>query len=556
MYHTNRIPAAMANAAATTGGAPGSGTANATTAINGAPATANNGGAAAATTNGASPAAADHASNGAAPVSSSSGRDHVVIFPFMAKGHMLPLLHFAMALSARHGSLRLRVTLVTTPGNVAFARSRLPASVSLVALPFPPFPPLPAGVESTDAVPCPSLHLTFLRATALLRRPFAEFLASLPSPPLALVSDFFLGFTRRVAADAGVRRVVFNGMSAFASAICKALAAGPPPSFEPGATFHVPGMPDHVVVAAEEVPDGVAKRGDPDNPFTRFFVDEINDSDVRSWGVLVNSFAALDEGYVPALESFYEPGARAWLVGPLSLAAGDVPEGEKEKDPEGCLPWLDEMAAQSRSAVYVSFGTQAHITDAQLDELLHGLVRSGHPFLWAVRSDTWSPPVDVGPNGRVVRAWVPQRSVLAHKAVGGFVSHCGWNSVLESLAAGKPVLAWPMIAEQHLNARHVANIIGAGVRIAVKAGVDVVGRAEVEEKVRELMDADSKEAKSMRERAARAQQAAKSAVSPDGTSAMALQNLVEELQRTYDDVKVQRCSELLKIKENGATGTK
>ncbi|WVZ79586.1 hypothetical protein U9M48_027151 [Paspalum notatum var. saurae] len=522
----------MPNAAAATNGGTPAGTANATAATNGAPATANNGGAAA-TPNGAPPAEAHDGANGAAPVSSSSGRDHVVIFPFMAKGHMLPLLHLATALSAR---LRLRVTLVTTPGNVAFARSHLPASVSLVALPFPPFPPLPAGVESTDAVPCPSLHLTFLRATALLRRPFADFLAALPSPPLALVSDFFLGFTRRVAADAGVRRVVFNGMSAFASAICKALAASPPPSFEPGgAAFHVPGMPEHVVVAAEEVPDGVAKRGDPDNPFTRFFVDEISDSDVRSWGVLVNSFAALDEGYVPALQSFYEPGARAWLVGPLFLAAGDTLEAEKEKDPEGCLPWLDEMAAQSRSAVYVSFGTQAHVTDAQLDELLHGLVRSGHPFLWAVRSDTWSPPVEVGPKGRVVRGWVPQRSVLAHTAVGGFVSHCGWNSVLESLAAGKPVLAWPMIAEQHLNARHVADIIGAGVRIAVKAGVDVVGRAEVEEKVRELMDADSKAAKSMRERAARAQQAAKSAVSRGGTSAMALQNLVEELQRTYDD---------------------
>ena len=68
------------------------------------------------------------------------GRDHVVIFPFMVKGHMLPLLHFATALSTQHG--RLRVTLVTTPGNVAFARSRLPASVGLVALPFPSFPPL------------------------------------------------------------------------------------------------------------------------------------------------------------------------------------------------------------------------------------------------------------------------------------------------------------------------------------------------------------------------------------------------------------------------------
>ncbi|CAN6216455.1 unnamed protein product [Urochloa humidicola] len=496
--------------------------------------------------------------NGAgAPVpAGSGGRDHIVIFPFMAKGHMLPLLHFATALTTNHASLH--ITLITTPGNVAFARSHLPPSVSLVALPFPSLPPLPPGIESTDALPSPSLHLPFLHATALLAAPFADYLASLRSPPLAVVSDFFLGFTRAAAAGAGARRVVFNGMSCFASAICKALAAAPPPSYEPGARLlRVPDMPDHVVVAAEEVPDGVAKRADPENPFARFFAQEIGDSDVRSWGVLVNSFAALDEDYVPGLESFYGPGARAWLVGPLFLAAagGDTsPEGEtaKEQDPEGCLPWLD--SARPGSVVYVSFGTQAHISDAQLDEIAHGLAQSGHPFLWAVRSGTWSPPVDVGPNGRIVRGWVPQRSVLAHVAVGGFVSHCGWNSVMESLAAGKPLLAWPMIAEQHLNARHVANILGVGVRVAVKAG-GVVGRAHVEEKVRELMDADGKAPRVMRERVASAQRAAKAAVSPGGTSAVALQNLVEELQRTYGDVIDEGANGIQKIKEHGVRGT-
>ncbi|KAL6839415.1 hypothetical protein ACP4OV_030685 [Aristida adscensionis] len=504
------------------------------------------------TINGATATAANHAANGGAGnvAPPESGRDHVVIFPFMAKGHMLPLFHLAAALSTHHRDLR--VTLVTTPGNAAFARGRLPASVDLVELPFPSLPPLPAGVESTDAVPCPSLHLTFLRATALLRAPFAGFLASLPSPPLALVSDFFLGFTHAAARDAGVRRVVFNGMSCFASAICKALAASPPAGgYAPGAVFHVPGMPEHVVVAAEEVPYGVAKRGDPGNPVTRFFVDEIGDSDVRSWGVLVNSFAALDKDYVAPLESFYQPGVRAWLAGPMFLAAGDTPEREEEEeqDPEGCLAWLDERAARPGSVVYVSFGTQAHVADEQLDEMAHGLVRSGHAFLWAVRSNTWSPPVDVGPGGLVVRGWVPQKSVLAHRSVGGFVSHCGWNSVMESLAAGKPMLAWPMNAEQHLNARHVADVVGAGVRIGVEDDgkvvvVDVVGRAEVEKKVRRLMDADGEAGKRMRARATWAQQAAKCAVSEGGASRVALQELLDELRRTYDGVtgKESKCS--------------
>ncbi|OEL16327.1 UDP-glycosyltransferase 90A2 [Dichanthelium oligosanthes] len=485
------------------------------------------------TTNGAT--AANHAADVA-------GRDHVVIFPFMAKGHTLPLLHFATALSAHHKSLR--VTLLTTPANRAFAASRMPSSVRLVELPFPSLPPLPAGVESTDALPCPSLYPAFLRATALLRGPFAEFLASLPSPPLALVSDFFLGFTHRAANDAGVRRVVFHGMSCFSMATCKALIVSQAAaSAEPGgAPFHVPGMPEHVAITADEVPDAVVKFGDTEDPVTRFLIDDVGFSDVLSWGILVNSFAALDEDYVAPFKSFYQPGARAWLAGPLFLAPGDMSELEEEaeKDAEGCLAWLDERVAQPESVVYVSFGTQAHISDAQLDEIAHGLVQSGHRFLWVVRSDTWSPPVNVGPNGRIVRGWVPQRRILAHKAVGGFVSHCGWNSVMESLAAGKPILAWPMIAEQHLNARHVADIVGAGVRIHTKPGgmaaIDVVGRAEVEEKVRMLMDADSEGAKKIRARATWVQQAAKSAVSEGGGSRVALQKLVDELQRAYGDI--------------------
>ncbi|XP_040381282.1 UDP-glycosyltransferase 90A2-like [Oryza brachyantha] len=480
-------------------------------------------------------ASANHAVNGTTGNGErpEARRDHVIIFPFMAKGHMLPLLHFATILSVHHKGLR--VTVLTTPASLSFVRSRLPDSVHLVRLPFPSLPPLPAGVESTDALPSPSLYPTFLRATTLLREPFAQFMASVPSPPLVLVSDFFLGFTHGVAADAGVRRVVFHGMSCFSTAICKSLFANLPSVGveHGGAAFHVSGMPEHVTITAAEIPSTFEKMGDLDDPVTQFLINDVGLSDVRSWGILVNSFVAIDDDYVAPVESFYEHGARAWLVGPLLPLAGDTPEPDKENDPEGCLAWLDERAARPAAVVYVSFGTQAHVADEQLDELAHGLVRSGHPFLWAVRSDKWSPPVDLGPDGRVVRGWVPQRGVLAHEAVGGFVSHCGWNSALESLAAGKPVLAWPMIAEQQLNAKHVVDMVGTGVRVG-SGGAAVVGRAEVEEKVRTLMDAGGEAGQRMRARAAWARQAARSAVSDGGTSRVALQKLIGELQKSYD----------------------
>ncbi|XP_062228303.1 UDP-glycosyltransferase 73B4-like [Phragmites australis] len=467
-----------------------------------------------------------------------AGRDHVVVFPLMAKGHTLPLLHFAAALAVHHGD-ELRVTVLTTPGNVAFVRRRLPAPVRIVALPFPAHPELPAGVESTDALPSRSLLPAFLRATALLREPFAGYLASLPSPPLALVSDFFLGFTQRVASEAGVRRITFHGMSAFSLALCFSLAIKTPPaaSVHDGVPFRVPGFPESVTITADEVPQAVAQAADVDDPVTRFLADEVRDWDYRSWGVLVNSFAALDADYAAILESFYLPGARAWLVGPLFLAAAESSEGDD--DPEGCLPWLDERAGRPGSVVYVSFGTEVHVSAAQLDELARGLVDSGHAFLWGVRSNAWAPPVDPGSDGKIVRGWVPQRRVLAHPAVGGFVSHCGWNSVLESLAAGRPMLEWPVMAEQAANAKHVADIIGAGFRVGTKtsgstaAAEALVGRAQVAEKVRELMDG-GEAGRRMRARAEHVRQAARAAVGEGGTSRLALRQLVDELQSSHD----------------------
>ncbi|EMS63797.1 UDP-glycosyltransferase 71C4 [Triticum urartu] len=107
---------------------------------------------------------------------------------------------------------------------------------------------------------------------------------------------------------------------------------------------------------------------------------------------------------------------------------------------------------------------------------------------------------------------------------------------MESRAAGRPGLAWPQMAEQHLNAHHVTHIIGAGVRITAAGGV--VGRAEVERKVRRLMDAGDADGQKMRAKAAWTQKAARSAVSDGGTSRVALLKLVEELQGSYCDVMV------------------
>jgi hypothetical protein len=151
------------------------------------------------------------------------------------------------------------------------------AAVRVVALSFPVHPDLLAGVESTDMLPSHQIFPAFLHATALLWPPFTAYLAYLPSPLLALVSDFFLAFTQRVATEAGVRRVTFHGMSPFSLAMCFSLVMrGPPPkSVQDGVPFRVTGFPEDVTITTDEVPHVVAQVVVVDNPVTRFLVDEV-----------------------------------------------------------------------------------------------------------------------------------------------------------------------------------------------------------------------------------------------------------------------------------------
>jgi len=156
---------------------------------------------------------------------------------------------------------------------------------------------------------------------------------------------------------------------------------------------------------------------------------------------------------------------RAYFVGPLSLppppqlAAGD--------DGSRCIDWLDRKPA--RSVVYLCFGSLTHVSEPQLRELALGLEASGKPFLWVVRSEAWVPPEGweerVGDRGMVVTRWAPQTAILAHPAVGAFVTHCGWNSVLETVVAGVPVLTWPMVFEQFITERFVTKVLKIGERL-------------------------------------------------------------------------------------------
>ncbi|XP_042032444.1 anthocyanidin 5,3-O-glucosyltransferase-like [Salvia splendens] len=190
-----------------------------------------------------------------------------------------------------------------------------------------------------------------------------------------------------------------------------------------------------------------------------------------------------------------------FCVGQLLAAQDRDTAGE-----HSCLKWLDKQP--SKSVVYICFGSLGLVSASQLKEIAEGLERSGHRFLWVVRSPppedkskTFLPPSEpdldallppgfvdrTRERGMVVKGWAPQVAVLSHVAVGGLVTHCGWNSALEAVWEGVPMATWPLYAEQHFN--RVVMVEGLGVAVGVEEGKGgLVAAEEVERGVRELME--------------------------------------------------------------------
>jgi UDP:flavonoid glycosyltransferase YjiC (YdhE family) len=147
------------------------------------------------------------------------------------------------------------------------------------------------------------------------------------------------------------------------------------------------------------------------------------------------------------------------------------------------LKWLDSK--KPNSVVYICFGTVANFSDSQLKEIAIALEASGQQFIWVVRKDKkakdneeWLPEgfeKRMESKGLIIRGWAPQVVILDHEAIGGFVTHCGWNSTIEGIAAGKPMVTWPVSAEQFFNEKLVTDVLKIGVAVGVQHWVTVYG---------------------------------------------------------------------------------
>lgn len=227
-------------------------------------------------------------------------------------------------------------------------------------------------------------------------------------------------------------------------------------------------------------------------------------------------------------------------VGPLfnnplletsSNISGDLIEADD------CLEWLDSKPPAT--VVYISFGSVVSLSQEQVTEMAYGILNSGVAFLWVMRKGSTSTGEfgelpkgfleEAGERGMVVQ-WSPQAQVLAHPAVSCFVTHCGWNSTMEALSSGVPVVAFPHWGDQVTDAKYLVDEWKVGIRMSRgEAEHRVIGRVEVEECLREATD--SVKATEMKKNALKLKKAAEEAVALGGTSDRNIQEFVEEVSK-------------------------
>jgi len=247
----------------------------------------------------------------------------------------------------------------------------------------------------------------------------------------------------------------------------------------------------------------------------------------------LNTFDNLEHDVLDAISSVLPP---IYSIGPLQLLHNQL--GDKDlqsigsnlwKEETECLEWLDTK--EPNSVVYVNFGSITVMTHEQLVEFAWGLANSKQTFLWIIRPDLVEGDsgvlipaefVEETKERGLLASWCPQEQVLSHPSIGGFLTHSGWNSTIESITSGVPMICWPFFAEQHTNCWYCGTQWGIGMEID-----NNVKRDEVDSLVRELMVGEK--GKEMKKKAIDWKKLAEEAANSGGSSYVNLEKLIDQV---------------------------
>ncbi|KAF8043932.1 hypothetical protein BT93_A2036 [Corymbia citriodora subsp. variegata] len=463
----------------------------------------------------------------------------VVMVPLPAQGHLNQLLQLAH-LVASYG-VPVHYVGSASHNRQAKLRSHVPPSSAPSDIRFHDFPtpPIPSPAPNLNSpYKFPSHLQPAFDATSSLRGPVASLVRSLSSGSrrVIVVHDSLMASVVQDAASVPNAEIyVFKTISAFTLCWCTWEKKGmaPPPEVE------------------VDVAELISSKGFPSlldsvsHEFSKFIASQKEHKKLQP-GYIYNTCRAVEGRFVDLYASATAngTGTKHWAIGPFNPVK--VPEKRSRGSSHGCMEWLDKQAPSS--VIYVSFGTTTTLSDEQIREIAVGLERSGQKFIWVLReadkADIFSggeagkielPPgfeemVAARDLGVVVRDWAPQLEILGHPATGGFLSHCGWNSCMESISMGVPILAWPMHSDQPRNAVLITRVLKIG--LVVKDWMsqdDVVRSPAIEGAVKALMVSEKGE--EARKRAAELGVAVRGSMDEGGLSRAELDSFIAHISR-------------------------
>ncbi|PSS11918.1 Beta-D-glucosyl crocetin beta-1,6-glucosyltransferase [Actinidia chinensis var. chinensis] len=409
----------------------------------------------------------------------------VLMFPWLAHGHISPFLELAKKLSTRN----FKIYLCSTPINLNGIKPRLTQkythSIKLVELHVPVLPDLPPQYHTTKNLP-PNLMPILKQALDLSEPIFSHILKTL-KPDLLIYDLIQPWWGLGVASSYNIPAVDFITSSVIMTVFIHNLYKNP--------LTKIP-FQDSIYLREYDKLDVYYLL----NPSRETFGKEDTHSSPDI--ILIKTFKEVEGKYMDSLSR---------LIGKKILPLPLVQDCTNEDDYGGIIDWLKRK--EKGSTVFVSFGTEYFLSEHQMEEIALGLELSGVNFIWILRFPMGSNtsveralPLGflerVGERGLVVEGWAPQVKILRHPSVGGFVSHCGWGSTMEAMKYGTPIIAIPMQYDQPINARLVEEI-GVGVEVVrdnngkldrgkvgqvIKNVVQFDGEGTVRKKARELSE--------------------------------------------------------------------
>ncbi|CAI0628108.1 unnamed protein product [Linum tenue] len=439
---------------------------------------------------------------------------HVLVVTHPAQGHLNPALQFSTRLAA----LGCRVTLATTvSGHRRIASYSLPEGLAVSTFSDGYDDGVGSSSQADDQTQHGSQFVRELIASnAEGGAPFARLVytplltwameaareESLPATllwiqPATVLDIYYYYFV------AGYEEKILDG--------CK----------DPSFVVELPGL--HVSFASKDLPSFLV----PSNPYPAVLkvmkdqIEVLSSSEDRP-KVLVNIFDALEPDALRALEGKLDMVG----IGPLvDLTTSNIDDVGSVK----YMTWLDSRATSS--VVYVSFGTMAAVSRRQKEEVGKALLSSGRSFLWTLRKaeSRWREEMEKEAEecGGMIVEWCSQVDVLAHPAVGCFLTHCGWNSTLESMCLGVPMVGFPQFSDQQTNAKLVEDVWRTGVRVVVSENGVVEG--EEIRRCLELVMGEGEVGEEVRRNAKKWKELARSAAGEGGTSHVNLKAFVDEI---------------------------